>query len=111
MLDNFYAVIMTTARPTLETVTIKSQTPSASDVEQLKDVGIQITKYIYNKVQAHSLSKAKTPILYKDIFKNQKLVVILPETNNDSSIIIDLRNNIRNIVKHGQRHEINIEIQ
>ena len=102
---------MTTTHPTIQTVTIKSQTPSASEVEQLKDVGKQITKYIYNKVQAHPLSETRTPILYKDIFKNQKLVVILPETNNDSSIIIDLRNNIRNIVKHGKRHEINIEIQ
>ena len=102
---------MTTTHPTIQTVTIKSQTPSASEVEQLKDVGKQITKYIYNKVQAHPLSESRTPILYKDIFKNFRVVVILPETNNDSSSIIDLRNNIRNIVTHGKRHEINIDIQ
>ena len=102
---------MTTTHPTLETVTIKSQKTSASDVEQLKDVGMQITKYIYNKVQAHPSSETRTSILYKDIFKNQKLIVILPETTNDSSNIIDLRNNIKNIIRHGQRHEINIEIQ
>jgi len=111
-LDIFYAVIMTTTSFALQTVTIKSQTPSASEVEQLKDVGKQITKYIYNKVQAHPLSDSRTPILYKDIFKNEKLVVILPETNNDiSSIIIDLRCNIRNIVIHGKRHGIDIKIE
>tara|TARA_B100001093_G_scaffold506050_1_gene564326 strand:+ start:619 stop:927 length:309 start_codon:yes stop_codon:yes gene_type:complete len=102
---------MTTTSFALQTVTIQTQIPSDSEIEQLKDIGTQITKYIYNKVQAHPLSETRKPILYKDIFKNQKLVVILPETNNDSNIIIDLRNNIRNIVTHGQRHEINIEIQ
>ena len=47
---------MTTQRQPIKTVTIKAKTPTDSEISQLRDVGSQITKYIYSKVHAHPLS-------------------------------------------------------
>ena len=107
---------MTTQRQTIKTVRIKAKTPTDSEISQLRDVGSQITKYIYSKVHAHPLSNNKTPIKYKDVFKDCRVVVVLPDSTKevnktDIEIIQQLRSNIRNIVIHGKRHEIDIQIE
>jgi len=99
---------------TLQTVTIKSHTPTDTEANQLRDVGTQVTKYIYNKVHAHAQTTNRVVTLYKDVFKNHKLILILPNTDSvvlNKRDIIELRCNIINIVKHAKRHDIDIEIQ
>lgn len=100
---------------TTEIVTIRPSSPEDTVVNQLNDVGKQVTKYIYSKVHAHPKSTtAKSYSLYKEALKGHKLVVVLPDTipsNQDSHKIIELRGYINNIVKTAKTHDIDIQIQ
>ena len=92
-----------------EIVTIRPSSPEDTVVNQLNDVGKQVTKYIYSKVNAHP----KQNISYKEALSGHKLILILPEITNDSSNITkinELRGCINNIIKHGKQHNIEIEI-
>ena len=103
---------------TTEIVTIRPSSPEDTVVNQLNDVGKQVTKYIYSKVHAHPKSTtAKSYSLYKEALKGHKLVVVLPDepdsfpSNQDSHKIIELRGYINNIVKTAKTHDIDIQIQ
>ena len=100
---------------TTEIVTIQPSSPEDTVVNQLNDVGKQVTKYIYSKVHAHSKSTtAKSYSLYKEALKGHKLVVVLPDTipnNTDTNKIIELRGYITNIVNIARGHDIDIQIQ
>tara|TARA_Y100000590_G_scaffold458295_1_gene612712 strand:- start:1582 stop:1893 length:312 start_codon:yes stop_codon:yes gene_type:complete len=90
-------------------ITIRPSTPTDPEVDQLRDVGKQVTKYIYSKVNAHP----KQNISYKEALSGHKLILILPEISNDSSNITkinELRGCINNIIKHGKQHNIEIEM-
>ena len=108
---------MTTTN-TSEIVTIKPSSPEDSEVNQLNDVGKQVTKYIYSKVHAHPKSTtAKSYSLYKEALKGHKLVVVLPDRtelskiNPESNKIIELRGYIKNIVNTAKGHDIDIQIE
>ena len=103
---------------TTEIVTIKPSSPEDTVVNQLNDVGKQVTKYIYSKVHAHPKSTtAKSYSLYKEALKGHKLVVVLPDktdpipNNTDTNKIIELRGYITNIVNIARGHDIDIQIQ
>ena len=99
-------------------VTIKPSFPEDSEVNQLNDVGKQVTKYIYSKVHAHPKSTtAKSYSLYKEALKGHKLVLVLPDKtelnqkNPDTNKIIELRRYIKNIVDTAKTHDIGIQIE
>jgi hypothetical protein len=101
---------------TPETVTIMPTSPEDSEVNQLNDVGKQVTKYIYSKVHAHPKSTtAKSCSVYKEALKGHKVLVVLPDQNNintsDVVKINELRGYIHNIVKTAKGHDIDIQIQ
>jgi hypothetical protein len=101
---------------TPETITIIPTSPDDSEVNQLNDVGKQVTKYIYSKVHAHPKSTtAKSYSLYKEALKGHKLVLVLPEktdlNNPELTRVIELRGYITNIVNIAKGHDIDIQIQ
>ena len=79
-------------------LTIKSNIPHDTEVNQLHDVGRQITKYIYSK--AHT----------------NKIIVVLPTTNtklvyySDICRVIQLRGYIQTIIMRANKHKIDISI-
>ena len=120
------------SQTTCTTIIIQSQTssldpnnnPQKTEVSQLKDVGTQLTKLMYNP------NKSK--------FDGTSIIVILPESSFDSlslqtctqsshsrlsrdekyhtdikllEHVISLQNSIKHIVRHALKHGINIKIQ
>ena len=101
-----------------EIVTIRPSSPEDTVVNQLNDVGKQVTKYIYSRVNAHPKSTtAKSYSLYKEALKGHKLVVVLPDktdtipNNPDTNKIIELRGYIKNTVETAKTHDIDIQIE
>jgi hypothetical protein len=80
-------------------LTIKSNIPDDTEVNQLHDVGRQITKYIYSN--AHT----------------NKIVVVLPTTKtklicySDICNVIKLRGYIQTIIMRANKHKIDISIK
>ena len=79
-------------------LTIESTVPYDTEVNQLHDVGRQITKYIYSKDHT------------------DKVVVVLPTTTtklicySDICKVIKLRGYIQTIIIRANKHEIDISI-
>ena len=111
------------------TIIIQSQTsipnpnnnPQKTEVSQLKDVGMQLTKLMYNP--------------NKNRFDGTSIIVVLPDSSFDTlslqtlgetrlsrdekynkdikllEHVLSLQNSIKHIVRHALKHGINIKIQ